>query len=390
MKEIHVKAPLLFMHFLCAINLYASSLSPITQVVCDGGEICNIDSKYEHYVRALADGPVVYIEDHEGHVRSFEMDDKRMLKRTKIYRLPFVSFFYNLCHSNHYELKTKTTSGLMQWAISRTMYDNDPNCITISLFEIVQNYPVLIRNRDPWLYPSDKFLHNGPNIFGVHITAVDQWVAISGYDKKNQRVFAYKKLNYDLAGYNFFMQYQTDYQTTWKTNQLYQFVGKKVGISQTPVSIPINDWVIKPLPEGANPNIFLKKQLDRVILCIPLKSAGKPFCYIGLNNEEIKDVRFQTKYHYCEWPDRRAVRKLMEQSLFDEKSLDIPLKAKLNGSYGLYKVSTCEPVDGVFTDNQTGEETIVYRITSGPIDFFKNKFSYVDKDKNSLDFKLIV
>ncbi|CAO5676780.1 MAG: hypothetical protein HEEMFOPI_01027 [Holosporales bacterium] len=383
MKVLNFKLAVLGMcllsHFSKAAEAIPQQDTPLSRIVCQTGEVFFIDPKYSDYKVALADSPVVYIEDSKGKIRSYEASDKKILQRTKLYRLPVMGFFYNLMNNNYYTLKTPTNDGIQKWAISRTMYDGDPNCITISLYVMLQSFPIILENHDPWLHPSQSFTHKGPDIYGVHITAIDQWVAISGYNCLRQKVVAFKQMNYDLMGHNFFMTYQTDPQTQWSPNKLYKKIGKKIGVSQTPVNIPFPDWQTIALEDDSLPNIMLKRVRNSIVLCIPRTNLG--FKFITLKNDAPYD--FRPIYQVATWPELEFAIKL--NSLIKEFA---PKKATLNGRSGMYYPSSQEPLDGHFVDEETKERTEVYKIIDGVINFLQAKYSFVDKNKSRLKLVL--
>jgi hypothetical protein len=349
-----------------------------TIIRCETGEIFKLKEKDRNYVRALTDLHVLYLEDSDGNLTSYDVEKDHTLKRTFIYRTPLIGFFYNLMHENSFTLKTPTKENIQTWAISRTMYDHDTNCTTVSVFELICPYPLIIRNRDPWLYPTHNFLHKGPEgIFGVHITAIDQWVAISGYNRFFQRIIAFKKLNYDLAGHNFMMTYKTS-TSAWTPHKLFQFIGKKIGISQTPVSIPLADWTIRRLPPFSKPNILLTKINNEVILCVRIKDGEKPMKFFKIDTFEEQTLTLDIPDHDANWP----------QGAIFQPELIIK-EAKLNGRRGKYTFSSQEPLDGVFTDQESQEKTEVFKIIGSSIDFLTNRYQYVDASKKALDLTFL-
>ncbi|CAO5672830.1 MAG: hypothetical protein CNLJKLNK_00598 [Holosporales bacterium] len=355
-------------------------------ITCETGEILAADPKYKNYKTALYDSGITYIEDDKGDIRSFDVLPNGHLQRTKIYRMPGISTFYNLFHHNHYTLKTPTKDGLRQWAISRTMYDENPNNVTISVFELSSSYPVLIRNRDPWIYPSHEVYHKGPlNFYGVHITAIDKWVAISGYDQCFNKAVAYKRLNFDLAGYNFMMNYET-YSANWQTNKFYEAIGKKIGISQTPITINGSDWMIKRLPHHAQPDIVLKKVENRILLCVHLDdNADNKTLFYDIETFLPKSGLFLfLKEHKVRWP----MCPLMNQCNFlSDQSL--VKKATLNGIPGYYQSLAKEPIDGFFSSHDNRHDMYVYKIMAGPIDFLTNSYTYVDGEQEKVELLLL-
>ncbi|CAO5679612.1 MAG: hypothetical protein HEEMFOPI_00662 [Holosporales bacterium] len=355
-------------------------------VVCETGEVLRIDPKHKNYKAALYDSGIAYVEDDKGDIRSFDVSPDGHLQRTKIYRIPGLSLFYNLFHHNHYTLKTPTKDGIRHWAISRTMYDENPNNVTISVFELSCPYPVLIRNRDPRIHPSHEVYHKGPlNFYGVHITAIGKWVAISGYDQCFNKAVAYKRLNFDLAGYNFMMNYET-YSIDWKPNKLYGAIGKKIGISQAPITINGSDWIIKRLPNYAQPNIVLKKVQDRTILCVPLdEREDYKTLFYDIETFLPKNSLFLfLKDRKVAWPTCPLIRQynfLSDQSHFK--------KATLNGIPGYYQSLSKEPIDGFFSSHDNRHDMYVYKIMAGPIDFLTNSYTYVDGGREKVDLVLL-
>lgn len=357
-----------------------------TALICfETGEVLKIDQKYREYKTAFYDSGIAYIEDTKGNIRSYKALPNGILKRTKIFRMPIIATLYNLFHHNHYTLKFPTQNGIRRWAISSTIYDNNPNNLTISVFELVSSDPVVIRNRDPWIHPSHEVMHIGPkNFYGIHITAIDQWVAISGFDKDGSRAVAYKRLNFDLAGYNFMMHYQTP-SALWKPNKLYQAIGNKIGISQTPIPIGENDWIIKKLPIYAQPNILLKKDKDSVLLCVPLEENT-------INNVSFFDIEtFHKRYPLlfihlsaAQWPEISFLNnyKLIAQAMMD-KSFFEGQRAKINNIEGYYALSTQEPLHGIFRSKSSDKK--IYKIIAGPLDFLTNSYTYVDEERNEID-----
>jgi hypothetical protein len=312
-------------------------------VTCQDGQVFyfpeNLEGAQEiDVVNAKADGPVVYIEDKEGQLRSFAANKEGVLSRTQIFRLPYLGELYStFCSPNNLFTLAKNSQGIpAKWALSYTVY---PDSYTISIFEMTSCYPIQLRNRDPWLPPYYNYYHPGPSDFvGVDITASGEHVAISGYTLQRQKGFAHRRTNFDLSGNNPLMNYTLPNAGKWQPSPLLQRQQKKIGISTIPLAIPTEDWCFVPLKNNHAPNIMAIEQ-GRYIL-VPKTEGGHDVydCYAKSWSDQLFDTYSLTPEPWASFPEKLP---------FVPKQR----KAIVQGKPGHIRLSTQEPLYGVFQED---------------------------------------
>jgi hypothetical protein len=127
------------------------------RITCENGEEVTVsvtELPNKPIVRAQKDGSVIYIEDTRARLYSLEANTATgAVKRTKIFRFPILGTFYNLFKPNYFTLSKGEDGQVVPWAIGCVNYPDNPDYRTLSLFEMVNTNPVVIRNKDPWLPP---------------------------------------------------------------------------------------------------------------------------------------------------------------------------------------------------------------------------------------------
>ncbi|MBP9752898.1 MAG: hypothetical protein KBD31_03720 [Proteobacteria bacterium] len=373
------------------IHYAFSSVALLTET----GEICTLNESLKYpIIRTSIENGVAYTEDSKGDIRAYSVDENNTLTRINMYRLPLLGSLYHFLFENHFSLKEKTHNNLSTWAMSRAIYEDGST--TVSLFEMISHHPIIIRNRDPWLNPYHLFTHVGPfGMYGIHITAIDQWIAISGYSKNSQtntlfKSFAFKRLTYDLAGHNFMMDYcfkthsgAIEQSFNRNSNRFYKFINKKMGISQKRVDLPVNNWSIFALPEDSGANITLKKYGENDIkIIIPQKdSQEKPAIFFDVFTKSFVPYTDDSiLFIPSNWP-------ILSESIAQSITYIHSQRVLINGKAGYYYFSDNEPNHGhVNINNQTIE---VFKIVSGPWDFFTNQYTYCDSNGKKLNLKFM-
>lgn len=387
MNSRHIK----ILTFLLLSTFFSLHHASAQDVTCLTGETLHLPSaSLPKMVRTLKDGPIVYSQDAQGKLYSFELNAQGTPQRTQIFRLPVVGSIYNKFYPNTLTL-ARDPCRPNPWAISYTTYEN-PDCRTISLFELVNAHPIMIRNRDPWLFPLFHYMHTGPlNMVGVNITALDRWVAISGYrDSDHKKVFVLRELNYDIAGHNFLMHYQLPNGEEWKPGRFLSWIAKKIGVSQKVVLLPQPDWQLFDMPEDvAGPDILLKRYaspgcLTGIFLDIPL--VGHRVAHFNIGNKTFADptsahpliLHAPLQRNWLDYPTLNFI-------LSTQVALRQP--AQLNGEEGTIELSSAEPLYGTFT-NQKGQQTAIYAVLRSPIDFLINRVRFFNSRGSVLQLRI--
>lgn len=346
-------------------------------MICENGEritVAPTELPINSIKRVQKDGPVIYMEDAQGEVYSFEVDSsKNQATRTEIFRLPLLGTLYNYLMPNYYTLARDREGKIAPWSIAYSDFPNTQAYQTISLFEMIENNPVIIRNRDPWLPPCFHYTHPGPQDFvGTDLTSGGKYVAVSGFHK-GEKAFAFRPLNYDLAGHNFLFRYQLEGQSTvtWQPNLFLKLFSRYLGIPQETFSLPREDWQIVKLKDHQQPNILMIENGRRLIVSTVNGENSSYDIYNILerrweSEKEYKDILFSHyNLHPRPWPKR--------EPLSQERTGS---RAVLEGKRGVIVFSTQEPLMGTFIEDKTYVEQPIYKVRRTFLDFILNQTAY--------------
>lgn len=371
-------------------HLISTHANKLKTIICENGERITINSNElpkSSIIRAQKDGPIIYMEDAQGKVYSYEVNlSTSQGTRIEIFRLPLLGTLYNYLMPNYYTLPKDRQGEVVPWSMAYADFPNNQDYQTISLFEMIEKNPIVIRNRDPWLPPWFHYTHLGPKSFiGVDLTAAGKYVAVSGF-YQGKKAFAFRPLNYDLAGHNFLFNYRLEGQSlvTWQPNILLKLFSIYLSIPQETFSLPTEDWQIVKLKDSHQPNILMIENGRRLVVSSIENSESMYEVYNILekrweNREEYTDIIFSCyNIHPRQWPFVAPLAKERTGS-----------GAVLGGKTGVIEFSTQEPLRGTFIEDKTFLSQSVYKVRRTFLDFLFNRTSYYDEQGKKIDFTLV-
>lgn len=155
------------------------------------------------------------------------------------------------------------------WCISHDSLDYDDSSYGVETLFSVESYSDnKIRIYDPWLFPFLRYEISYPkDIRPISIDAWHKYLLIFGIDGYDRCVIAFRKVNFDIAGYNPFVKYMVGDREI-NSSTFNKFIGNILGIDKT-INISFDDigWKIIQINRtsrsynlnNSNPNVLNAK-----------------------------------------------------------------------------------------------------------------------------------
>lgn len=360
------------MRLLWLITLTYFSCIAYAAVNLPTGEELLFAEGHETKARAIVakkDGPLVYVQDEFNQLHPYTYNPAtNRIYRSKIWLTSFLNSLYFKVFPNYLSLEPK-----VPWCVSHVHYTpstsnifapNTPSKATYttrSVFSMISCDPIRILNNDPDNFPWNGHVHPGPlNFVGVNIAANHEMLAISGYNKTDNKPYvAFRPTNMDLCGQNPLIEYTNEETTAFYGNWFFhakaRFFSNLFGMIvsdlyahylRLPTTLP--DWQFIALQEHHGPNINLSQ--NGKLLSVPCRDGTVDEFDLTLK-AWTKTTQYQLSH--TEWPQR------LESVLRTHRE-----RARVNGICGTLIKSSQEPVFGIFhPDEGPLVSQTIYKVT---------------------------
>lgn len=365
-----------------SLNYHSQANEELDCLVCEDNEKFTLISGHKltrPIIKAQKDGPIIYGQDKEGYLYSFEqMDpDKNELLRTKIFRFPILGWLYNnfVDQSNRFQLTTDHAGKVVPWAVAWKYYT--PDVRTITVIEMIQSNPIRLRDRDPWLPPWNIYEHAGPmGITGVSVAAGCETIVVFGYDKSGEAIMAYKRMTFDLCGSNPMMTYELSSGYRYGPSWLIKKFGEFIGVPQEVTNIPVTNWRKVILEADHLPYARVAEEGQKIIVA---KRSGGASIFDASKHTWGRDIADFVFPQNIEWPKFEV----------PDTSSYQPKKAILNGEKGTFTPTTLEPMLGNFTSESTKAVYSLYSYSHGIVETLFNWKKVYDENGQPVQLEIL-